>query len=184
MSIAGTVPSRRSGKGSWTPRRQGTAFSCLLIYSYTKNTHSFSKAGIVSLYVLSLQLLCWSVVMWSKIRKLASPCTKGSKFRTESGWLFQLACYMFEIVNAVSGFRIVDHRQWRRKYTKASNTFRDFSLTLSECASRWITRSIPSFFCERTAPISHSLASGAYEPGTVQLALHLKSDSAQPQFSS
>ena len=62
--VAGMVSSNGRGKGSWTPHRQATALSCLLLATLKILTASIK--------------LCWSVVMWSKIRKSASPCTRDS----------------------------------------------------------------------------------------------------------
>ena len=51
VSTTGTLSSCGCGKGSWTPRRQGTAWIQLLTYK----KYSFSKAEIVSFYALSVQ---------------------------------------------------------------------------------------------------------------------------------
>ena len=49
---------------------------------------------MVSFYALLVQFLCWSCDQKSGNR-LHHACTKGSESHMESGWLFQLACYMF-----------------------------------------------------------------------------------------
>ena len=61
----------------------------LLTYSYTKNTHSFNKAVLVSCHVIKNQEISFTMY-------------QGLESRMESGWVFQLACYMFGATTKLS----------------------------------------------------------------------------------